>query len=81
MSRERTLTLAVRTASGTHSLASLLSVLHSRGAEVEELTWTTCPDNWDAHVVVRVRLEPIRHDHLRDALRRLVYVTAVDVAE
>lgn len=72
--------LRLSTAPTTHALAGVLAVLHSRGASVRQLSWTAGPGPDVATATMLVDIEPRRHQHLREALRRLVLVTSVVVA-
>jgi acetolactate synthase regulatory subunit len=74
-----TLTLSLVAVPTTRTLAGVISVLHSRGADVKHLTWTTDPDQYRASVTLEVEMEERRQEHLCGALHRLVDVTSVTV--
>ncbi len=57
----------------------VISVLHSRGAEVSELSWTTDRAGQEATLTMTVEIAPSRQRHLREALNRLISVTSVEV--
>jgi acetolactate synthase regulatory subunit len=72
-----TLSLAVHTIATTNALARVIAVLHSRGADVQQFTWTTDAGGCTATATLVVGLAEERHQHLRAALDRVVDVTEV----
>lgn len=75
-----TLSLSVGVRPTPSALARLLSILHSRNAEVLAFNWLRQPERFHANALIMVRLDETRQGHLRMALERAVDVTDVEVA-
>jgi acetolactate synthase regulatory subunit len=75
---DRQLNLSLTTTPTTHTLASVMAVLHSRAADVQHLTWSTSRDRSNASIALQVTIDHRRHSHLCAALRRVIGVTSVE---
>jgi acetolactate synthase regulatory subunit len=75
------LTLSLAAVPTTHTLAAVLAVLHSRAADVRQLTWTTSHDRGSASIGIRVAIESRRRTHLCAALLRITNVTSVEMSD
>jgi len=60
----RTLTMAITSAPNTHALCGVFGDLHSRGARITRLAWTTELDGRQASISVQVLTDERRHGHL-----------------